>query len=64
MFLDQVCYHFTVMTNDLTPLDCALKWTTKLDKTKFVGKDSLVSYESRYKAYQANSGLKDSEIWL
>jgi aminomethyltransferase len=37
------------LSEELTPLDCGLKWTIKLDKKSFVGKEKLLSYESKFK---------------
>ena len=35
--------------DDVTPLDSALKWTVKLNKENFVGKESLENYQSKFK---------------
>ena len=37
------------LTEELTPLDSALKWTLKFDKPKFMGKEALLSYAPRYR---------------
>lgn len=43
----EVCYplYGNELSEDYTPLDCALKWTTKLDKETFIGKEALKSYK-------------------
>ena len=47
----EVCFplYGNELNEELTPLDCGLKWTTKLNKDSFVGKDALESYEPKYK---------------
>lgn len=39
----EVCYplYGHELTDELTPLDCALKWTVRLEKKDFVGKNTL-----------------------
>ena len=37
------------LTDDVTPLDAGLRWTVKLDKGPFVGKEALVSYTPVYR---------------
>ena len=41
----EVCYplYGHELKNDLTPLDSALKWTVRLEKNKFIGKESLAN---------------------
>ncbi len=43
----EVCYplYGNELNESLTPLDSGLKWTTKLDKTDFVGKSALLDYQ-------------------
>jgi aminomethyltransferase len=35
--------------DSITPLDAALKWTVKLNKTNFIGKSSLENYTPKYR---------------
>jgi len=37
------------LTDDVTPLDSALKWTVKFEKENFIGKDSLKNYKAKYR---------------
>ncbi len=37
------------LSDDWTPLDAALKWTIKLDKADFVGKEALANYKPRFR---------------
>lgn len=36
------------LTDDITPLDANLKWAVKIDKEKFIGKDSLLNYSQKF----------------
>ncbi|OFZ21688.1 MAG: hypothetical protein A2202_08715 [Bdellovibrionales bacterium RIFOXYA1_FULL_36_14] len=36
------------LNDEVTPLDSALKWTVKMDKTNFIGKNALANYNPRY----------------
>jgi aminomethyltransferase len=44
----EVCYplYGHELSDDVTPLDCALKWTVKLNKPQFNGKKALQDYNS------------------
>ncbi len=46
----EVCFplYGQELTKELTPLDCGLKWTVKLDKENFVGKTALENYQPKY----------------
>lgn len=37
------------LSDDWTPLDAGLKWTVKMDKEKFSGKEALESYKPKYR---------------
>jgi aminomethyltransferase len=37
------------LNQTLTPLDCGLKWTVKMDKIDFIGKNALKNYAPKYK---------------
>ena len=45
----EVCYplYGHELTDELTPLDAALKWTVKAKKEKFIGRDALVDVTSK-----------------
>lgn len=47
----EVCFplYGNELNEKLTPLDCGLKWTTKLDKEKFIGKEALLNYQAQKK---------------
>jgi aminomethyltransferase len=47
----EVCYplYGHELNDEITPLDSALKWTVKMDKKDFLGKDSLSSYIPKYR---------------
>lgn len=47
----EVCYplYGKELSDDWTPLDASLKWTVKLDKADFVGKETLGNYAARYR---------------
>lgn len=47
----EVCYplYGHEITDEVTPLDAGLKWTVKLNKTKFIGKSALENYEPKFK---------------
>jgi aminomethyltransferase len=47
----EVCFplYGNELSEELTPLDCGLKWTTKLNKESFVGKDALAKHSPKYK---------------
>jgi aminomethyltransferase len=47
----EVCFplYGNELNEELTPLDCGLKWTTKLNKESFVGKEALTKYSPKYK---------------
>ncbi len=47
----EVCYplYGHELNDDLTPLDANLKWTVKLDKPSFLGKDSLENIKPTYR---------------
>lgn len=47
----EVCYplYGHELSDKLTPLDSALKWTVKLNKEKFIGKKALENYKAKYK---------------
>lgn len=40
------------LTNEITPFDCGLKWTVKMNKEDFIGKSSLSSYEISKKSFK------------
>jgi aminomethyltransferase len=46
----EVCYplYGNELNDEVTPLDSALKWTVKLNKNSFIGKETLESYEAQY----------------
>ncbi|MBD66815.1 MAG: glycine cleavage system protein T [Halobacteriovoraceae bacterium] len=46
----EVCYplYGHELTDEITPLDCGLKWTVKLKKENFIGKTFLESYQPKY----------------
>jgi len=66
----EVCFplYGNELNEDLTPLDCGLKWTTKLNKDSFVGKDALMNYEAKYKLIkiELDKGVprKDYKVFL
>ncbi len=37
------------LNDEITPLDSGLKWTVKLDKAKFIGKETLENYQPKYR---------------
>lgn len=47
----EVCYplYGHELNDELTPLDAALKWTVKLKKEKFIGKEALDGLTSKYR---------------
>tara|TARA_B100001971_G_scaffold214585_1_gene252867 strand:+ start:76101 stop:77156 length:1056 start_codon:yes stop_codon:yes gene_type:complete len=47
----EVCFplYGNELNEDLTPLDCGLAWTTKLDKDNFIGKAALTDYKAQKK---------------
>lgn len=47
----EVCYplYGHELTDELTPLDANLKWTVKLKKENFIGKDHLLTCQPKYK---------------
>lgn len=47
----EVCYplYGNELSEEYTPLDCGLKWTTKLNKESFIGKAALEKYEPKKK---------------
>ena len=47
----EVCYplYGHELNDNVTPLDSGLKWTVKFNKEKFIGKQSLESYQAKYK---------------
>lgn len=47
----EVCYplYGHEISDELTPLDAALKWTVKTDKENFIGKEALVGLTSKYR---------------
>jgi aminomethyltransferase len=47
----EVCYplYGHELNEELTPLDCGLKWTVKSQKTSFICKEALESYETSYR---------------
>ncbi len=46
----EVCYplYGHELNDEITPLDAALKWTTKMNKESFIAKEALASYEPRF----------------
>lgn len=36
------------LTQELTPFDCALKWTVKMNKSRFMGKEALENYKPKF----------------
>lgn len=46
----EVCYplYGHEITDDITPLDAGLKWTVKLNKPEFIGKQALSDYQAKY----------------
>lgn len=46
----EVCYplYGNELDDTVTPLDCGLKWTVKLDKEDFIGKKALIDYTPKY----------------
>jgi aminomethyltransferase len=46
----EVCYplYGHELDDTVTPLDCGLKWCTKLDTGDFIGKESLQNYKTRF----------------
>lgn len=46
----EVCYplYGQELNDEITPLDAGLKWTVKLSKPNFIGKDFLNNYEAKY----------------
>ncbi|MFG1500280.1 glycine cleavage system aminomethyltransferase GcvT [Halobacteriovorax sp. XZX-3] len=47
----EVCYplYGHELNDELTPLDAALKWTVKLNKEKFIGKEALLEAAANYR---------------
>lgn len=47
----EVCYplYGQELNDEVTPLDAGLKWTVKLNKEKFVGKETLEANEPKYR---------------
>lgn len=47
----EVCYplYGNELTEQLTPLDTGLKWTVKLDKTDFIGKQALEQHQPQFR---------------
>jgi aminomethyltransferase len=47
----EVCYplYGHEINDEVTPLDAALKWTVKMDKDNFIGKDALTGHTSEYR---------------
>lgn len=47
----EVCYplYGNELNDEITPLDCGLKWTVKFNKQKFLGKETLESYHPKYR---------------
>ena len=47
----EVCFplYGNELTDNLTPLDCGLKWTVKLGKNKFIGQEALANYSPQYR---------------
>jgi aminomethyltransferase len=47
----EVCYplYGHELNDEITPLDAALAWTVKLNKTSFIGKSALADYKPRFK---------------
>jgi aminomethyltransferase len=47
----EVCYplYGHELNDEVTPLDCGLKWTVKMDKADFIGKKALSSYQPNYR---------------
>lgn len=47
----EVCYplYGNELNDHVTPLDCGLKWTVKMNKKNFIGKDFLANYLPQYK---------------
>lgn len=47
----EVCYplYGHELNDELTPLDSGLKWTVKMDKESFLGKETLSSYSPKYR---------------
>jgi aminomethyltransferase len=46
----EVCYplYGQELSDEVTPLDSALKWTVKAAKDSFIGKDALADYQPKY----------------
>lgn len=46
----EVCYplYGHEINDEVTPLDAGLKWTIKMDKPDFIGKDALAAYNPRF----------------
>ncbi|EQC43310.1 glycine cleavage system aminomethyltransferase GcvT [Bacteriovorax sp. Seq25_V] len=46
----EVCYplYGHELSDEITPLDAALKWTTKLNKESFIAKAALTTYEPKF----------------
>lgn len=47
----EVCYplYGHELNDEITPLDAGLKWTVKLDKPRFIGKDFLSTYKPKFR---------------
>jgi aminomethyltransferase len=47
----EVCYplYGHELNDEVTPLDSGLKWTVKMDKENFIGKEALASYSAKYR---------------
>ncbi len=46
----EVCFplYGNELNDDVTPLDSALKWTVKMNKPHFIGKEALTNYEPKF----------------
>lgn len=47
----EVCYplYGHELNDEVTPLDAGLKWTVKLNKNNFIGKNALIEYKPKFK---------------
>ena len=47
----EVCYllYGQELNDQVTPLDAGLRWTVKLGKEKFIGKEALENYQAKYR---------------
>ncbi len=52
----EVCYplYGHELNDEVTPLDSSLKWTVKMNKTQFIGKDALAKYQPRFQLVKLN----------